>query len=58
MMLLPQNRTYDDWMKADVAEMCKCDAVYMLYDWNTSPGATKERAIAHMLNMPIRYQGE
>lgn len=37
-------------------ELEKCDAVYMLKDWQDSEGATKEHELAKKLNKEIIYQ--
>ena len=64
---------FEDWEDADIegewneyAEMLMhdlriislCDALYMLADWQQSPGATAEHAYAKALGKEIRYEVE
>lgn len=45
-------------LKADIQELLKCNAIYMLSNWECSEGATLEHSIAQGLNMPIHYEVE
>lgn len=45
-------------LKADIRELLKCNAIYMLSNWECSEGATLEHSIARGLNMPIHYEVE
>lgn len=40
-------------MRADIAELVKCDAIAMLPGWQRSPGATLEHHIATQLGMQV-----
>jgi nucleoside 2-deoxyribosyltransferase len=42
---------YEDYMRADIAELMKCDAIYMLDGSEDSEGACCEYCIAKSLNM-------
>lgn len=46
---LPQASSWEQHMKADVAMMMDCDAIYMLPDWKFSSGATIEKRLAEDL---------
>jgi hypothetical protein len=43
-------------MKRDLNELCECDAIYMLNNWERSEGATIEHRLAAMLGLFIIYQ--
>lgn len=55
---LPHNhsKTWSDYMKEDLVEMLKCDAVYALRNWRTSPGATIEINTALAIGINIIHQ--
>ena len=42
---------YSDYMRADIAELMKCDAIYMLEGSEDSAGACCEYDIARCLNL-------
>ena len=42
-----------DCMRADIAQLVKCDAVYMLPGWKNSRGATLEHHIASTLGLQV-----
>ena len=50
-----QNGTdfYTEIMKLDLEELSKCDAIYLLNDWEDSPGARKELAFAREHNISV-----
>jgi hypothetical protein len=56
-MTLPHNHAgeWEDYMALDIAELTKCDAIYMLPDWQESNGARLELKIAKHLNKQIIY---
>ena len=58
----PAKHTADEiwreYIKADLAELVKCNAVYMLSNWEHSEGATFEHTVARGLRLPIRYEVE
>lgn len=45
-MRLPKCNSWTDYMLQDIKVLFTCDAIYMLNNWHTSPGARIERAIA------------
>lgn len=45
-------------VKADIQELMKCEAVYMLPNWQHSEGATLEHRIATGLRLPVYYEVE
>ena len=45
-------------MRADIAELVKCDGVALLPGWERSRGASLEAHIAHSLDMRLVYPGE
>lgn len=47
--------TWEMYMKADIALLCLCDAIYMLDNWQDSTGAKIEHDLAKSLNMTIIY---
>lgn len=46
-------RTWDWYMRRDIAELVTCDAVAVLPGWETSKGATLETHIAEALGMNV-----
>jgi len=49
---------WEDYMEKDIAELLRCDAIYMLDNWETSRGARCELALAKELGINIVYQQE
>jgi hypothetical protein len=45
-------------VKADITELMKCEAIYMLQNWERSEGATLEHDIAKGLYLAIDYEQE
>lgn len=43
-------------VKLDIEAIFGSDAIFMLYGWEVSKGAVMERALAHLLDIPIYYQ--
>lgn len=55
----PSHGLEDNWenyMKRDIKMLMDCDAIYMLDNWKTSPGAVIEHALAEQLKMLIITQ--
>jgi len=47
---------YDHWMDKFCFPLLRaCDGILMMPDWNTSPGAMREREFAFMTGIPIYY---
>jgi len=44
---------WEDYMIADIRELFKCDAIYMLENWQGSKGARIEHAIAKEMDLLI-----
>lgn len=53
---LRREPTYAEYMRNDLAALFTCEAIYMLSDWKTSPGARLEHCIAVTLAMIVIYQ--
>lgn len=51
-----ENADWVDYMEKDIAELLRCEGIYMLNDWGNSKGARIERAIAIELGLSIVYQ--
>lgn len=51
-----ENSTWEDFMRADIAELMKCDAIYVLNGWEVSRGATIERDLCLKLNIPVFFE--
>lgn len=47
-----------EYLKADIAKLVTCSAVYFLPNWENSEGATLEHRIAKGLNLYVRYEVE
>lgn len=47
---------WEDYMEKDIAELLRCQGIYMLQNWRRSKGARVEHAIAKELGLPIIYQ--
>jgi hypothetical protein len=56
-MTLPHNHEgeWEDYMALDIAELTKCDAIYMLKNWHDSHGARLELKIAVHLEKQVIY---
>lgn len=50
--------TWENFMRLALAELLKCEAIYMLKGWRESRGATLELTIAHALGMRVIYECE
>ncbi len=50
------SHTWNDYMKEDITEMLKCDAIYALRNWKQSPGATIEVSIGLSVGLDIIHQ--
>lgn len=48
--------TWEDFMEKDIAELLRCNAIYLMKNWGKSRGARIERAIALELGLHIFYQ--
>lgn len=50
--------TWQQYMRRDIAELMKCDVIFMLDGWELSKGARIEHSIAQKIAMPILYETE
>jgi hypothetical protein len=57
-MLLDHNhdKSWQSYMKEDISEMMKCDAIYMLQGWKSSKGAKIEYELAKALGFTIYHE--
>lgn len=53
---LPDNATWEDYMKYDLKILIDCDAVYMLKGWHESKGANLEFKIAQKMGKKIFFE--
>lgn len=49
------NKEWESYMKVCLAELIKCDAIYLMPDWKESKGAKLEKRIAYELKLDIIY---
>jgi hypothetical protein len=52
------NGEWEEYMAEDIKHLLKCDAIYLLRDWQESKGARVEHAIAKELGLEIIVEGE
>lgn len=50
--------TWPCYLRTDIIEMLRCDALLMLKGWHLSPGANFERDTAMRCSLPIYYSLE
>jgi hypothetical protein len=50
------NKSWANYMKADLKELLDCDVIYMLNNWQYSKGATIEKALAETLELQVLYE--
>jgi hypothetical protein len=48
------DKSWEAYMKECIAEMIKCDVVYLLPDWHMSDGAKLEKYIANKLKINVK----
>lgn len=48
--------TWEDYMEKDIAELLKCDCIYMINNWQESKGARCEHALAIELGLFVIYE--
>ena len=53
---LPEDTTYEEYMKMSFCMLDTCDAIYMLNGWSKSCGANRELGYAMAKNMIIMYE--
>lgn len=47
---------YKDYIDMGLAELSKCDAIYLLEGWENSPGAKLEKQYAETVGLEITYE--
>jgi hypothetical protein len=52
----PACGTWAGWMRLGIAQMMKCDGIFLLADWHKSKGATIERNLAVALGLHQFHQ--
>ena len=55
--VLPLGFDYEDYMRICFAMIDVCDAVYMLDNWEDSPGAIREHLYAWRTGKEIMFEG-
>ena len=53
---LPEDTSYEDYMKMSFCMLDMCDAIYMLQDWKKSCGANREYGYSLAKDMIIMYE--
>lgn len=48
--------SYEDWIAIDLEILKRCDAIFMLEDWEDSIGAREEHQFSENNNIKIYYQ--
>ena len=51
-----EEKDYRTWIEGDLEILRRCDAIYMLKNWQTSNGAKKELQLALLLGLEIYYE--
>lgn len=49
------DKTWQSYMKEDIAALCGCECIYMIHGWDKSKGANLEHQIASNLGMEVYY---
>lgn len=50
---MPEDSTWKDFMREDIPQLVKCDAIYMLHGWVYSSGCNLEYSIATTLGLLV-----
>jgi hypothetical protein len=51
-----KGKSWEWYMRKDLAAMLTCDTIYLLQGWESSRGAKLERSVAVELKMEVAYQ--
>jgi hypothetical protein len=54
--LLPKSTTYEQYMDMSLLMLSFCDSIYLLDNWQDSPGANREKAEAERRGLKILYE--
>ncbi len=57
-LLNDEDRDHQLWIDGDLELLRRCDAIFMLRNWQSSNGAKKELQLAQDLGLEIFYQRE
>ena len=49
-------KNWNEYMKKDIAELMKCDTIFMMIGWSKSKGALLEFHIANELGFKVIYE--
>lgn len=52
------DRTWEEYMRRDIKELCGCDAILMMKGWEKSKGAKAEKYVAETIGMEVFYMIE
>lgn len=55
---LPDDTTYEQYMAMSLLMLSFCDGIYLLDNWQDSPGSLREKAEAEKNGLKIMYQEE
>lgn len=55
--LNPDTTSWQTYMRSSIAQLVKCDCIYMLHGWEGSKGANIEKKIAEELGIPDLFTG-
>lgn len=50
--------TYEEIMENDFEQISRCDAIFMIPNWENSQGSLRERRLAIDLGIPVFYSFE
>lgn len=56
-VVLEEEESYMNFMRADIKLLLDCEAIYMLRGWEQSAGARCEHLVAAMCGLEILYEG-
>ncbi len=59
-MALPHlhDKEWHSFMREDIKALCDCDGIFMLYNWQDSPGARLEYTVALALGLVVYFEKE
>lgn len=55
---LPEDTSYEEYMKMSMLMLDMCDAIYMLKGWEKSPGSNREYGYAMAMDKIIFREGQ
>lgn len=57
-VLPPTGLEYEDYMKICFVMIDVCDEIYLLNNWEDSPGAIREAEYAYVMDKVLRYEDD